>query len=167
MNDRFNYAQQAQAGISTKRDIEAEIAAHDRDSLRLQQHQDCGPAYLQDARSLRARGQSQLGVGGMVATLRVGKEGFAAIGDPLHRPLQLACRPGHERFLGIDDLLAAEAAADIGGDHAQLALGNAENQHPDQHPRNVRKLGRGIERVVARRGVVLGQGRPRFHCVRH
>ena len=41
------------------------LAAYDRDSLRVQQHQDCGPAHLEDARSLRACGQSQLGVGGI------------------------------------------------------------------------------------------------------
>jgi len=103
----------------------------------------------------------------MVAARRVGQKCLATIGDPFHRPLQLARRPGHQPFLGIDDLLAAEAAADIGCHHAQLALGNAEDQHPDQHPRDMGKLGRGIERVVAGRGFVLGERSPRFHGVGH
>ena len=103
----------------------------------------------------------------MVAALRVGKERFAAIGDPFHRSLQLACRPGHERFLGINNLLATKAPADIGCHHPQLALGNAEDQHPDQHAGDMWKLGRGIERVVAGRRFEFGQGRPRFHRVWH
>ena len=94
-------------------------------------------------------------------------KGLAAIGDPLYRPLHFARRPGHQRFFGIDYLLAAKAATDVRRHHAQLALGNAEDQHSDQHPRDMRKLGRGIERVVARGGLVLGNGRPRFHGVRH
>ena len=99
-------------------------------------------------------------MGDMVAALRVGLEGLAAIGDPFHRPLQFARRPGHQPFLGIDDLLAAEAAADIGRHYPQLPLRYAQHQHPDQHPRDMGKLGRGIERVVAGRGLVLRQGSP-------
>src|SRR5215471_9395942 len=53
-------------------------------------------------------------MGDMVAALRVGLERFAAISDPFHGLLQFARRPGHQRFLGIDDLLAAKTTADIG-----------------------------------------------------
>jgi len=56
-------------------------------------------------------------MGDMVTALRIGLKGLAAIGDPFHRPLQFPRRPGHQRFLGIDDLLAAKAAADIGRHH--------------------------------------------------
>jgi hypothetical protein len=104
--------------------------------------------------------ERQFAMGDMVAALRVGLEGLAAIGDPFHRPLQFARCPGHQSFLSIDDLLAAETAADIRRHHAQLALGNTQHQHPNQHPRDMGKLGRGIERVVAGRGLVLRQGSP-------
>ena len=73
----------------------------------------------------------------MVAALSIGLEGLTAIGDPFHRPPQLARRPGHQCFLGINDLLAAEAAADIGRHHAQFPLRNAKDQHPNQHPRHM------------------------------
>ena len=49
--------------------------------------------------------------GNMVTALRVGLEGLAVIGHPFHRPLQPARRPGRQRLLGVDDLLAAKPAA--------------------------------------------------------
>ena len=43
------------------------VAAHDRDSVRLQQHQDRGPAHLEDAGGVRARREGERGVGGVRA----------------------------------------------------------------------------------------------------
>jgi len=103
----------------------------------------------------------------MVAALRIRLERLAAIGDPFDRPLQLAGRPRHQGFLGIDYLFAAEAAADIGRHDTQLAFRNSEDQNSDQHPRDMGKLGRGIKRVIAGRGLILSQSSPRFHCVGH
>ena len=101
----------------------------------------------------------------MVAALRVGLKGFTAIGDPFDRPLQLARGPRHQPFFGINHLLAAKAAADIGRHDAELSLGNPQHQHPDQDPRDVRQLGRGVERVIAGGGLVLRQGGSRLHRV--
>ena len=73
----------------------------------------------------------QLGMGDMIAALRIGLESFAAIGNPFDRPFQLTRGPGHQCLLGIDDLLAAKAAADVRGHHAQLAFRYAEDQDTD------------------------------------
>ena len=37
--------------------------------------------------------ERQLGVGDVVAAVRVGQEGLGAVGGPLHRPADLASRP--------------------------------------------------------------------------
>ena len=66
--------------------------------------------------------ERELGARGVIAALIVGDKTFGAILLPLHRPRDLAARPDHERVLGIDEGLHAEAAADIGRDQAQLVL---------------------------------------------
>ena len=65
--------------------------------------------------------ERKLGARDVVAALIVGDEALGAVLLPLHRPLELAARPDHQRLLGIDEGLHAEPAADIGRDQAQLA----------------------------------------------
>ena len=70
--------------------------------------------------------ERQLGMGHVVAAMRVGDEALGALGRPLDRPADLA--PTAQvtmRLLGIVEDLGAEAAADIGRDDAQLVLGDA------------------------------------------
>ena len=69
-------------------------------------------------------------MGDVVAAVRVGHEGFGALGGPLDRPADLAGGPGDDRLLGIVEDLGAEAAADIGRDDAQLASGMCSTKAP-------------------------------------
>ena len=69
-------------------------------------------------------------------------------------PSRLAATHG-EHLLGRELQLAAESAADVRRDHAELALGDARHErHEVAH--DVRDLGRGPDRRSARRS-----GRPR------
>ncbi len=70
--------------------------------------------------------ERQFGGGGVVARLVIGDEALGPPGDPAHRPAEPARRPGDHRLFGIVLALVAEAAADIGRDHAQRRLGQAE-----------------------------------------
>ena len=72
--------------------------------------------------------ERQRSIGLMVARLMVGDEALAAGGDPFDRAADALGRPQDQRMLGIDEVLRAEAAADIGcdephgrGRHAQRA----------------------------------------------
>ena len=67
--------------------------------------------------------------------------------DPLHRPSEPLRERQHQRLLAVGLELRAEAAAHVGGHHAQLVLGDAE--HAGEHEaRDVRDLGRGPQREV-------------------
>ena len=84
--------------------------------------------------------ERQLGLGDMVAAVGVGHEGLGAVGRPLDRPAEPCGGPGDERLLGVVEDLGAEAAADIGRDHAQLVLGDAEDEGAHQQADDVRVL---------------------------
>ncbi len=60
--------------------------------------------------------------------------------DPLHRAPQLDRRPRAADLLGVDVELRAEATADLGRDHANSVLGDAEQDRQEQ-PQEVRDLG--------------------------
>ena len=72
----------------------------------------------------------RVGVGGqhvvMLAAVGVGGQVLAPVLDPLQRDAELARRPRQRHLLGAQDALVAEAAADIGRHHADLALVDAE-----------------------------------------
>ena len=73
----------------------------------------------------------QFGVGHVIAAMRVGQEAFGALRRPFDRPSADALRrPQADDFLGIDEDLGAEAAADIGRDDAQLVLGREAHGRP-------------------------------------
>ena len=72
------------------------------------------------ARNLPSSSQRQLGVRDVVAAVRVGEERFAALGRPLDRPADALARPHERHVLGVEEDLRAEAAADVGRDHAHL-----------------------------------------------
>ena len=80
--------------------------------------------------------------------------------------LQLAGGPGDDRLLGIVIDLAAEAAADIRRDHAQLVLGDLQHESAHQQPDHVRVLAGGVQRVVAGRRIEIAERRARLHRVR-
>ena len=84
----------------------------------------------------------------------VDDHGLGARLDPLHRPPGEARGLCDRELLGVDVDLRAEAAADVGRDHAHLRLRDAADRgHERAH--EVRHLRRGVEReLVARRDPV-------------
>ena len=78
--------------------------------------------------------------------------------DPLHRPPEPPRQRDGERLLGVDVELRAEAAADVGGDDAQLRLGDPEDEL-QREAQDVRDLGRRPQRDLAGRARP-GRARP-------
>ncbi len=62
--------------------------------------------------------------------------------------------------------LRAEAAADIGGNDAQLVLRDVQHEGAHQQPDHVRVLAGGVEREIARGGIELAHRRARLHRIR-
>ena len=69
---------------------------------------------------------------------------------PLHRAAETACERDRERALAVDLELRAEASTDVGCDHADLGLGDAEHEL-QREARDVRRLRRRPERDLAGR----------------
>ena len=88
---------------------------------------------------------------------------LAPLLGPLHRSPESLREESHEELLGVDLELAAEAAADLGCDHAHLVLSEAEVERRDELD-EVRDLGGGPERELA--GLELRRDRPRLDRVR-
>ena len=65
--------------------------------------------------------ERKLGPGRDVAALCAGHELLGALGGPAHRSVQLARRPQQQDPLGIEEVLHAEAAADVGRMEMDLA----------------------------------------------
>jgi hypothetical protein len=105
-----------------------QIRAHIGDGLDLQ------------AQELAVLVERQLGMGDMVAAVRVGLERFAALGGPLDRPADPGRRPGDHRLFVVAEDLAAEAAAHVGGNDAQLVLGDAQHERRQDQAQHVRVL---------------------------
>ena len=72
------------------------------------------------------RVERQCSLGHMVARLVVGEKNLAAGSDPLDRPADAPRRPEYQHMLGIDEILGAEPAADIGSDKPHRRRGHAE-----------------------------------------
>ena len=87
------------------------------------------------AENLAVGVERHLGVGDVIAAVRVGEKRLRAVGDPFHRPADALRRPKRHDFFGIDENLRAEAAADIRRDHAQLVLGRHADEGGDDEPR--------------------------------
>ena len=111
--------------------------------------------------------ERHLGVGDMVAAMRVGQERLGAVAGPFHRAADLLRGPQADDLFGIDENLRAEAAADVGRDDAQLVLGRHADEGRDDEPRHMRIL-RGVpEREILRAGVVFADRDARLHRVGH
>ena len=109
----------------------------------------------------------ELGVGDVVAAVRVGEEGLAALRGPLHRPAaDLLAGPEDDALLAVDEDLGAEAAAHVGRHHAQLVLGRHADEGRDDQPVDVRVLRRDVERVALHAGVVVADRGARLERVR-
>ena len=110
--------------------------------------------------------ERHLGMGDVVAAMRVREEGLGAVAGPFHGTADLLRGPQRHHLFGIDEDLGAEAAADVGGDHAQLVLGGDVVERRQHEAGDVRVLRRRIEREMLFRRVVIGDRRARLHCVR-
>ena len=108
-----------------------------------------------DREDLAVLGRRHLGVGDVVAAVRVAKESLGAVAVPFHRPADLLCRPEADRLLGVDEDLRAEAAADVRRDDAQLVLGRDADEGREHEPRHMRVLARGVEGVALVARIVL------------
>ena len=75
---------------------------------------------------------------------------LGALLDPLHRPTEPARDGEADRLLCVDIELRAEAASDVGSDHAQLGLRDAERER-ERDLRDVRDLRRRPHRELAHR----------------
>ena len=131
-----------------------EVGAHVRDRLDAQREE------------VALRVHRQLGVGDVVAAVRVGQERLAAVGGPLDRPADPLARPDQGDVLGVQEDLRAEAAADVGRDHPHLRFRQAEHEGAHQQPLDVRVLVGDVERVARVVLVVDGVGGARLHRVR-
>ena len=84
---------------------------------------------------------------------------------PLDGAAQLAGGPGDDGFLGVVVDLAAEAAADVGGDDAEFVLGDVENEGAHEEADDVGVLAGGVEGEVAGRAVEIADGAAGFEGV--
>ncbi len=109
----------------------------------------------------------ELGMRDVIAAVRVRQERLAAVARPLHRPLQAPRRPQADDLLGVDEDLRAEAAADVGGDDAQLVLRRDADEGRQHQAGDVRVLARRVQREDAGAGIVVADRRARLHRVRH
>ena len=111
--------------------------------------------------------EGHFGLGEVIAAVRVGQERFGAIAGPFHGPSDLLGGPQRHHLFRIDEDLGAEAAADVGRDHAQLVLGRDVVERRQHETRDMRVLRGRIESEVLFRGVVIRDCRARLHRVRH
>ena len=111
--------------------------------------------------------ERHLGMRYMIAAVRVGEERLAAVRNPFHRASDALRRPQRHHFLGIDEDLRAEAAADIGRDDAQLVLGRHADKGRDDQTRHMGILGGVPQRERAGAGVEFADRGARLHGVRH
>src|SRR5437588_333958 len=82
------------------------------------------------------------------------------------RPAQLLGGPGNHRLIGVEKDLGAEAAAYLGRDHADLVLGQPEDERGHQEFVNMRILTGGPHGEVADAGIVTGDGATWLYGVR-
>ncbi len=97
----------------------------------------------------------------MVAGVDVAREALQPVGDELDRAAHDLGDHRHRHLVGVDVHLDAVAAADVGADHAHVALGQAQmlGEHRLHH---VRRLGGVVHGELGGRAVVVGQDRARL-----
>jgi hypothetical protein len=101
----------------------------------------------------------------MIATVTVGDIRLRPGGDPLSRSVELAGYPWDDDLFGIVEDFASEPATHVGGDHAQLVLGDPEGECPEEEPDGVRVLTRGPYGHRLVEPVPLGHACARLHGI--
>ena len=126
-----------------------------------------GDRLHRHADDLVVRVEAELGMGDVIAAMRVGDEGFRTVRGPFHRTRDLLRGPQAHDLFRIDEDLRAEAAADIRRDHPQLVLGRNPDKGRDHQPRHMRILAGGPEREMLPARIVFGDRRARLDRIRH
>ena len=106
----------------------------------------------------------QFAGGDIVAPMRVGLEGFRALGRPFHRALQAAGGKAGQHVLSIQEQLHAEATADIGCDDAEMIFRHVEDAAREKLPYQPRPLGIGVQRPFAADRIKIRHRRAGFHA---
>ena len=100
----------------------------------------------------------------MFPAVRAGHEMLAAVLDPADRHFEMTGQPARDQFFGLEQRLAPETAADIGGDHPHLLLFQAE-EFRQPGPDQMRHLGRRPHHQLIRTIVPFGEDGAAFHRV--
>ena len=164
--DRIDLAIDVRDAVLARQQGRVEIGRHRRREGR-HVGAEIGDGLRAQAGDLAFGVERHLGMGDVVAAVRVGEEGFGAIRIPLHRPVHLARRPEADDLFRIDEDLRAEAAADVRRDHAQLVLRRHADEGRDHEARDVRVLRRVPQRQRVVAGIVIGERGARLDRVRH
>src|SRR5262249_3315037 len=119
------------------------------------------------AENLALAVERHLGMGDVIAAMRIGYERFRALGYPFHRPADALGRPKRHDFFWIDENLRAEAATDIRRDDSQLMFRRHADEGGDHEARDMRILRRIPQCESAGAGVVVADRRARLDRVRN
>src|ERR1051325_7448830 len=84
----------------------------------------------------------------MAAALMIGEKDLGAAGDPFDRTADTLCDPRDQDVFGVDEILRAEPAADIGRDKAQTRWLDPEYARRRIAGR-VQALGRDVRGIAA------------------
>ena len=128
--DAFDLAMNCGRGVDAGKQQAVEIGRDVRSKCRQVAAHVGDGAHLQSEK-LSVLVQGQFGFADMVAAVGVGQEALAPLVDPLHRPIHFARRPGGDDLLGIDELLDAETATDIGRNDPNAILVEAQHFHDE------------------------------------
>jgi len=97
-----------------------------------------------------------------VATLHAGYEFLRAVGGPAHGAAELARRPQQQDPFGIQEILHAEAAADVGRMEMEFLQGHPEHELGELAADAVQPLTRQLEVERIARGIVTRDAGARF-----
>ena len=101
----------------------------------------------------------------IVATLRIADKMFGAIRLPANGEAQFLGDGEHQRIFAVDKAFCAKAAADIGGDDAQLFARNLQNVFGDNVAHAMHALAADIQRPTIAGGVIFGDRAARLQII--
>ena len=162
--DRLDLAVDVLGGVLALQQGAVEVGRHRRGEGR-EVGAHVGDGLDPEAEELAVLVECELGMGGVVAPMGVGDEGLGAVGGPFDGTPDPLRGPDDYGFLGVDEDLRAEAAADVGRDHAQLVLGRDGHEGRQHQARHMRILAGVVEGVAVAGGVVLADRRARLDGV--
>lgn len=102
----------------------------------------------------------------VVAAMRIGQEGFGALGRPLDRSADLFRCPRERHVFRVQEDLRAEPAAHIRRNHAHLGFGQAQHECRHQQAFDVRVLVGDVERVAVVLARIAGVDGARLDRIR-